>query len=94
MSAPRDPLTPAPDIRVHIERIVLVGVPAPDRAALSAAAQDEVARLFTERGWPGAPNADVRADRVDGGTLRHGSGARESELGVQIGAAVHGGLTR
>jgi len=94
MSARRDQTPRPPDIRVHIDRIVLIGVDPRDREALGAAVEGEMTRLFTERGWPRAPEASGDAERLDAGQFRHSDASRVGELGAQIGASVHGGLTR
>lgn len=83
-----------PTIRVHIERLVVNGLAVRDRDALGAAVQTELTRLFADQGWGNAPAASLEAKRVDGGTLRSSARPRENDLGRQIGAAVHGGLTR
>ena len=48
-----------PDVRVHIERLVVTGVDVRDRAALGAAVEAEIARLFAERSWTESPQQSV-----------------------------------
>lgn len=92
-SSPDQPAR-APDINVHIEKLVLVGVNPHDRSALSSAMQSEMTRLFAERGWPDAPTVNGGIEHLDAGNFHHAGSGRDGEIGAQIGAAVHGGLTR
>ena len=84
----------APDVHVHIDRLVLIGVDVRDRAALDGAVRGEMARLFVERGWEEPPQRGASVERLDAGLLAVDRGARESTLGAGIGAALHRGLTR
>ena len=86
--------TPVPDVHVHIDRLVLIGVDVRDREALDTAVRGEMARLFAERGWAEPPQAGASVERLDAGVLPLDRSTRESTLGAGIGAALHRGLTR
>ena len=88
----RTPVTPS--VVVHIDRIVLVGINPRDRAAVSAAVESEMTRLFTEGDRTGDPSASATTERLDAGVFRHSAAARDGELGAKIGSAVYQGITR
>jgi hypothetical protein len=83
-----------PDVHVHIDRLVLIGVDVRDRSALDAAVRGEMTRLFAERAWDEPPYAGASVERLDAGVVSLDRGTRDDALGVEIGAAVHRGLTR
>lgn len=83
-----------PQVSVHIDRILLVGVNPRDRAAVSAAVESEMTRLFVERDWTDGPSASTRTEKLDAGAFRHSDVARDGELGAKIGGAVYRGITR
>jgi hypothetical protein len=72
---------------LHIERLVLEGLPVAqrDRPALVEAVEGELARrLAAERGWP-AQGAEVRS--LHGSPLRLGGGP--VTLGTAIAGSIH-----
>jgi hypothetical protein len=83
-----------PQVSVHIDRILLVGINPRDRAAVSAAVESEMTRLFTEREWTDQPSASATTEKLDAGVLRHSDVTRDGELGAKIGSAVYRGITR
>jgi hypothetical protein len=75
-------------VRLHIERLVVEGLPVAqrDRPALAEAVERELARrLAGERGWP-VQSAEVRSLRGD--SLRLGSGG-PAALGTAIAGSIH-----
>ena len=87
-------------IHVHIERLILDGLPiGPGGARVQAAVEAELARLLAEgstaegniaQAWPaGGAVPDVPAAPIQ---LR--AGARPAEIGGQIAASVYGGIGR
>ena len=83
-----------PDVHVHIDRLVLIGVDVRDREALDTAVRAEMTRLFAERGWAEPPQSAAAVERLDAGVVSLDRGTRELTLGASIGAALHQGLTR
>lgn len=83
-------LKPRPNVRLHIDRLVVHGLEVRDRAALGAAVRAELGRLLAEREWSGARS--FAAERVETAAIRPAPGAQESSLGAQIAAAALGGL--
>jgi len=83
-----------PDVRVHIERLVLTGVAVTDRSALALAVESKLTQLFAESGWRGVPTEAIQAARVDGGVISTPARNSDADLGARIAAAVHGGLAR
>jgi hypothetical protein len=81
-------------IELHIERLVLDGVPlgSGGAAALQAAVEAELTRLVTDGGL-GPSVLSGGAHRVlRGGTVHAGPTTGAGELGTRIARAVHGGL--
>jgi hypothetical protein len=82
------------NISVHIERLILDGLPIAqrDRARLQAAIEEELSRLLTE----GALAVDLRASgmlpRRTGGALELTSDEEPRLLGQRIARAVYGGI--
>jgi hypothetical protein len=87
-----------PNIKLHIEELVLHGFSPNDRYAIADAVEQELSRLLvTDFEAPQLPpslagNRDM--PRVDAGTFPVASGAKANSIGAQIAGAVHGGLTR
>ena len=82
------------NIHLHIERLVLDGLPLEhgQGAHVQAAVEAELARLLTEggvaEGWQtGGAVPEVRADPI-----HLGAGARPAEIGGQIARSVYGGI--
>jgi len=83
-------------IHIHIERIVLDGLPVPyhRQAELRTAVEKELGRLFTSKGPPnglqsGGAVPHISADRIQWTDENH-----TTELGQQIARSVYGGLGR
>lgn len=83
-------------VRIHIERLVLDGLPltAADGPALRAAVTAELARLAAAGGLSPALLAAGRVRGVAGGPLRVTRGGPAGELGAGIARAVYGGIGR
>lgn len=83
-----------PSIRLHIERLVLEGLPV-ERASgpvLQAAVETELARLFAERGVPPTLLHGSAVPSVSGPAVVLNGGAKPAAIGAQIAQAVYGGL--
>lgn len=84
------------NVRLHVERLVLDGLPlAPGQAPLvQAAVEAELARLFAA-GGPAPGLASLGAvPALGAGGITLGEGAAPAEIGAQIAQAVYGGLGR
>jgi hypothetical protein len=82
-------------IRVHIDRIVLEGLPVRNREgpAVKHAVEKELARLFAEGGIsPGLTTGGVYPDVPCGKMTVSGHNPRE--IGRQIARSVYGGIGR
>lgn len=81
-------------ISLHIERLVLDGLPFEDRHVpeLRAAAERELTRLLTERGLSPWISAGAQLTQVTGPAIDVDSRPRPAELGRQIAGAVYGGI--
>jgi hypothetical protein len=87
-------MTMQPDVRVHVEHLVLEGIDPSDRYAVAQALQAELGRALGERGVAGWLSADGGAAQVYGGELvlpRHASAsAVGSGAGAHIARALSG----
>ncbi len=83
-----------PNIDLHIDRLVLEGLGALNRAAVSAAVQAELARLFAEEGAGAGLHRSGRTPRLDGGSFQVASGAGAEAVGRQVANAIYGGMNR
>ena len=83
-----------PDIQLHIEELVLNGLPDVDGQAIREGIQRELARLLAEQGVPPALGGSGGALRVDGGAFDVAADADAGTIAVQVAQAVYGGLTR
>jgi hypothetical protein len=80
------------NINVHIERLVLEGLPVSSAQGprLQAALQSELARLLGERGLHHPPGGAV--PRLSAGSIRLASNGSSAQVGHQIARAVHRSL--
>jgi len=79
-------------INVHIERLVLDGLPVErrDGPAIQHAVEAELTRLLGTNGLSHEFRSSVMAPRVQGEPLRIASQSRPTDLGQGIADAVHG----
>ncbi len=87
-----------PNIKFHIEELVLHSFAPNDRYAIMDAVQNELSRLLTA-GFdasmlPSSMSVSSDRPRVDGGDFRVAHDAKPSSVGAQIAQAVHEGITR
>lgn len=86
-----------PNIRLHIEELVLHSFAPNDRYAIADAVERELTRLLTAD-LANAATPPLLADssgrpRVDAGTFEVAINAKPNSIGAQIAQAVHGGVT-
>jgi hypothetical protein len=81
-------------VELHIGELVLDGFPLTNQAQLEAVVQQELARLFAERGMPAglASSGDVAS--LEGGEFHVVPESGAQAIGAQIAQAVYGGLSR
>jgi hypothetical protein len=89
-----------PNIKLHIEELVLHNFAPNDRYAIADAVQQELSRLL----GPSAeqPHEDYSStliqhssnSRIDGGAFHVEQDPKPGSIGNQIAQAVHGGLTK
>lgn len=84
------------NLRVHIERLVLEGVPlaSADRPRLQAAVKQELANLLARGGLDSAWLSGGATPVVRGGAFHLTPGTSAVKLGEQIARAVYGGIGR
>jgi hypothetical protein len=81
-------------IAVHIERLVLDGVPIPHRhrAQVQAAIQQELSRLIAANGLAVDMQASGVLPRVGGGEIHLEDDEQPGRLGAQIARAIYKGI--
>lgn len=82
------------NINLHIERLVLDGLPLEHRQGphLQAAIEQELGRLLSQAEAPARLGAGRHATRVDAGTIQVAERADPAGVGRQIAAAVYRGV--
>jgi hypothetical protein len=83
-------------VRVHIERLVLDGVPGYDRGTDAQRFQAAVAAALTTqlRRHPLETPSSSHRERARGESVRVGASVSPEHLGAQVARAVHRGLSR
>jgi hypothetical protein len=79
---------------VHIEELVLHGVPAGARYSIGDATQQELARLLSEHGVPQRMTRAGATAGVDAGSFQVKQGARPNAIGALVANAVYGDSKR
>lgn len=89
-------MTQASRVELHIEELVLHGVPLQDRDAFAAAFTFELTRLLTEQGVPtGLSIGGGRGQQLnslDAGTLNASPGLSPGHLGTRVAQAIYTGM--
>lgn len=82
------------NINLHIERLILDGLPLEQRQGpqLQAAVERELTRLLSDNGPTASFNTSGTLASVKGGSIRVAERANPAGLGEQIAAAVYGGV--
>jgi hypothetical protein len=85
-----------PEIRLHIEELVLHGFAAGDRYAIAGAVEQELSALlmnhFAVQG--GLSQLNPQTARIDAGSFNVTPAAAPNSIGTQIAQAVHGVLIK
>ena len=91
-SSTPNPPHPRPSIEVHIEELVLHGLPLTSRQGpvVQAAIETELARLLTEQGIRFSAGA---VPRVTTGSITLTKEMLPTQMGCNIAQAIYGGLT-
>ena len=81
-------------IELHIEELVLRGFAPGDRYRIAEGVEQELARLFADRGVPESLAQGGEIASVDGGAFEVVTGSRAGVVGAQVAKVVYGGLGR
>ena len=82
-----------PTLSLHIEELVLHGLPSIDGDRIGEATQRELARLFLRHGVPRSLASRTTADLLNGGTLKIASASTPEPIGTQLARAIYGALS-
>lgn len=83
-----------PNIHLHIERLILDGLPI-ERAQgsqVQAAVEAELARLLAENGLESSLAVGGAVPQVRAGAMQLSAGGSPADMGTQIARSVYGGL--
>ena len=83
-----------PELRFHIEELVLDGFPPGDRDRIGEAVERELARLVRERGQPPWLNRSDDLEHLDGGWFAMELDRAAEAVGVRIAESIYGGQIR
>lgn len=81
-------------VRLQIDELWLEGFPHVDRAAIATAVEQELTRLFTQRGAPPGLHYTRELPTLDVGRIELAPEASAAQMGSQIAQAVYRGLSR
>lgn len=84
------------NINLHIERLVLDGIPmaSHQRAQLKAAVESELSHLLISNGIGSAVQSGNNFREVPGGLISFESNDKPSHIGQQVAGAVHQGIRK
>ena len=81
-----------PGVRLHLEEVVLHGLPPAHRRRAADALRHELRRLLTEHGLPAALLRPAEVPRVDGGSFELTPDLSPEGYGVRVARALYRGL--
>jgi hypothetical protein len=83
-----------PDIHLHIERLILDGLPIERSQGpfVQAAVEAELGRLLTENGLAADLQAGGAMPSVNANGIQLASGSSPAQMGKQIAQSVYGGI--
>lgn len=81
-------------IELHIEELVLEGFEQVDRHRIAEAVEQELTRLFTERGIPPSLAYGKEINRLDGGAFHIAPDSGPETIGTRVAQAVYRGLRK
>lgn len=79
-------------IELRVEELVLHGFDPRDRHRIGRAVEDELGRLFAERGAPPSLDRSGEVPRLNGGSFEVTPGAGTGAIGARVAQAVYRGL--
>lgn len=80
------------NVDLHIGELVLTGFDGVDGAGVGAIVQQELTRLFAERGVPAGLRQDAVTSAMDAGAITLPADADAYTLGAHIAGQIYGGL--
>lgn len=81
-----------PDLNLHIEELVVEGLPGMREADLGMAVRAELTRLLAAQGLPTAWSQGAEVGHLNAGSIRLAPNAGPEATGRQIAQSVYGGL--
>ena len=81
------------NINLHIDELVLRGLPGVQRDRIAAAVEVELQRLLDESGLPSSLEEGGRLPTVQVDNLRLPAGAKPAAIGTQVAGAIYSSLS-
>ena len=81
------------NVELHIEELVLQGFPPDYRHRIGDAVEQELSRLFTERGLPPSLSRGGDIPHLDAGAFEMNTELRAHEVGARVARALYGGMS-
>jgi hypothetical protein len=81
-----------PAVQLHIEELILHGLPPHQRHAIGEAVEHELTALLSQPGALSAFTASRELPHLDAGTLNLRAEAPAAQIGHELARAIHGGL--
>lgn len=82
-----------PSLELHVDELVLHGLPAGDRDRIAEALARELVRRLVEHGVPQSLALGGIVEQLDAGVFRLAPHTTSTALGGQIASAVYGGIS-
>jgi len=82
------------NIELHIDRLILEGLPDVNRDQLGEVFRQELERLFLEKGIPQGLRHGGSLAQLNGKALKVGHEAKGDSVGIQLAQSVYGGFRR
>jgi hypothetical protein len=82
------------NVQLHIEELVLHGFAGVDRHQIGERVQQELTRLFAERGVPPGMATGGNVARIDGGSFTVAPNPKPDQIGTQVAQAIYNGVAK
>lgn len=82
------------EIELSIDELIMEGFEIRDHYRFGQALQNELQRLFAERGIPASLSTSARIANLDGGTVPTTQNAGSENLGIQVANTLYRGISK
>lgn len=82
------------EVELHIEKLVLEGLPHTDRHRIARAVEQELARLIAEGVFPQSIARSGEVSNIEGQSFKAEQGSSVEKIGSKVARGIYGGLKR